>query len=49
MFVLKWLIVAGVVSGVIAVLGGADSSSATSTAEYCPDTTLPTLFQPMRH
>jgi hypothetical protein len=49
MIVLKGLVVAGLVSGVLVLLGGADSSSAASPAAYYPDATLPTLFQPMRH
>jgi hypothetical protein len=49
MIVLKGLVVAGLVSGILVLFGGGEPSTAASPAAYYPDATLPTLFQPMRH
>jgi hypothetical protein len=49
MIILKGLVVAGIVSGILVLFGGGASPSAASPVGYYPDATLPTLFQPLRH
>ncbi|MCS0630232.1 hypothetical protein NX786_12885 [Telluria mixta] len=49
MIILKGLVAAGVVSGLMVLMSGSGSSSGTGAAPHYPDASLPTLFEPMRH
>jgi hypothetical protein len=49
MIILKGLVVAGIVSGLIALMGGTGPAPGGGVAPHYPDASLPTLFEPMRH